>query len=174
MSAPGVGPLTAVAYVTAVDEPSRFRRSKDLGPYLGLTPRRYQSGEVDRTGSISKYGDRITRGLLVVAASALLFRSKQPSSLKEWGLRLSRRTGTAKAKTAVARKLAAVLHRMWTTGSIFGFLRRHLVFAEIVFGFRASVQGVVLLGRRTASSRHSLGDKLRLIARITSGDSGGF
>jgi transposase len=119
MSVPGVGSLTAVAYVTTVDEPSRFRRSKDLGPYLGLTPRQYQSGEVDRAGSISKCGDRTTRGLLVEAASVLLFRSKQTSSLKEWGLRLSRRTGTAKAKVAVARKLAVVLHRMWTTGSIF-------------------------------------------------------
>jgi transposase len=120
MSVPGVGALTALAFVTTVDKPDRFRRSKDLGPYLGLTPRRYQSGEVDRTGGISKCGDRITRSLLVEAATVVLFRSKPCSPLKQWGLRLSRRAGTAKAKVAVARKLAVILHRIWITESVFG------------------------------------------------------
>lgn len=102
-----------------VDEPSRFRRSKDLGPYLGLTPRKYQSGEVDRTGSISKCGDRMTRSLLFEAASVLLFRNRQPSALKEWGLKLSRRAGSRKARVAVARKLAVLLHRLWTNDCVF-------------------------------------------------------
>lgn len=78
MTVPGIGPLTSVAYATTVDQPTRFRRSKDLGPYLGLTPRKYQSGEVDRVGSISKCGDRMTRSLLFEAAGVLLFRNRQP------------------------------------------------------------------------------------------------
>jgi transposase len=119
MTVPGVGSLTAVAYVTTVDQPGRFRRSKDLGPYLGLTPRKYQSGEVDRTGSISKCGDRTTRSLLFEAAGVLLFRNRQPSALKEWGLKLSRRAGTRKARVAVARKLAVILHRLWTKQCVF-------------------------------------------------------
>ena len=119
MTVPGVGPLTAVAYATTVDEPSRFRRSKDLGAYLGLTPRKYQSGEVDRAGSISKCGDRTTRSLLLEAAGVLLFRNRQASALKEWGLKLSRRAGTRKARVAVARKLAVLLHRLWTKECVF-------------------------------------------------------
>ena len=119
MTVPGVGPLTAVAYTTTVDEPSRFRRSKDLGPYLGLTPRKYQSGEVDRTGSISKCGDRTTRSLLFEAAGVLLFRNRHTSALKKWGLNLSRRAGARKARVAVARKLAVLLHRLWTNGRVF-------------------------------------------------------
>ena len=119
MTVPGVGPLTAVAYTTTVDEPSRFRRSKDLGPYLGLTPRKYQSGEVDRTGSISKCGDRTTRSLLFEAAGVLLFRNRHASALKKWGLNLSRRAGARKARVAVARKLAVLLHRLWTNGRVF-------------------------------------------------------
>lgn len=119
MTVPGVGPLTSVAFATTVDKPGRFRRSKDLGPYLGLTPRQYQSGEVDRAGSISKCGDRMTRSLLFEAAGVLLFRNKQTSALKEWGLRLSRRAGTRKARVAVARKLAVLLHRLWTRGCVF-------------------------------------------------------
>jgi transposase IS116/IS110/IS902 family protein len=103
MTVPGVGSLTAVAYATTVDEPSRFRRSKDLGPYLGLTPRKYQSGEVDRAGAISKCGERMTRSLLFEAAGVLLFRNRQTSALKEWGLNLFRRAGTRKARVAVAR-----------------------------------------------------------------------
>jgi transposase len=119
MTVPGVGSLTAVAYATTVDEPSRFRRSKDLGPYLGLTPRKYQSGEVDRTGSISKCGDRTTRSLLFEAAGVLLFRNRQSCALKDWGLSLCRRAGTRKARVGVARKLAVLLHRLWTQGRVF-------------------------------------------------------
>jgi transposase len=119
MTVPGVGSLTSVAYATTVDDPRRFRRSKDLGPYLGLTPRKYQSGEVDRTGSISKCGDRMTRSLLFEAAGVLLFRNRQTSALRDWGLKLSRRAGTRKARVAVARKLAVLLHRLWMNECVF-------------------------------------------------------
>lgn len=119
MTVPGVGCLTSVAYASTVDEPHRFRRAKDLGPYLGLTPRKYQSGEVDHTGSISKCGDRMTRSLLFDAATVLLFRNKQSSALKNWGLKLARRAGTRKARVAVARKLAVLLHRLWTDQCVF-------------------------------------------------------
>jgi transposase len=119
MTVPGVGSLTSVSYATTVDEPRRFRRSKDLGPYLGLTPRKYQSGEVDRAGSVSKCGDRMTRSLLFEAAGVLLFRNRQSSAIRDWGLKLSRRAGTRKARVAVARKLAVLLHRLWTNECVF-------------------------------------------------------
>jgi transposase len=119
MEIPGVGPITALAYVTAIDDPRRFKHSKDVGPYLGLTPRRYQSGEVDRVGHVSKCGDRLARSLLFEAAGSLLYRSKLPTSLRPWGLALSRRAGLDKARVALARKLAVLMHRMWTDGTSF-------------------------------------------------------
>jgi len=119
MRVPGIGPITAVAYMTAIDDPTRFRHSKDVGPYLGLTPRRYQSGEVDRSGRISKCGDRLTRSLLFEAAGVILSRSKKPSALKDWGLELAKRSGYGKARVAVARKLAVILHRLWLDGTEF-------------------------------------------------------
>jgi transposase len=119
MTVPGIGPTTAVAYAATLDNPARFKRSSDVGAYLGLTPRRYQSGEVDRVGTVSKCGDRLTRSLLYEAAGTLLFRNKQPSPLREWGLRLVSRVGRKKACVAMARKLAVVLHRLWLTNSTF-------------------------------------------------------
>jgi transposase len=119
MRMPGVGPLTAVAFHTAIDVPTRFRRSKDIGPYLGLTPTRYQSGEVDHVGRISKCGDRLTRSLLFEAAGVLLSRSRAPSALKEWGLAIARRHGYSKARVAVARKLGIIMHRLWIDGTEF-------------------------------------------------------
>ena len=119
MEIPDVGPITAIAYVTAIDDPRRFKHSKDVGPYLGLTPRRYQSGEVDRVGHVSKCGDRLTRSLLFEAAGSLLYRSKRPTSLRPWGLALTQRAGYDKARVALARKLAVVMHRMWVDGTPF-------------------------------------------------------
>jgi len=119
MTVPGVGPITVVAYAATLDNPARFKRSSDVGAYLGLTPRRYQSGEVDRVGAVSKCGDRLTRSLLYEAAGTLLFRNKQPSALREWGLRLVRRVGRKKACVAMARKLAVVLHRLWLDHTTF-------------------------------------------------------
>ncbi len=119
MTVPGIGPITALAYVTAIDDPGRFRNGRSVGAYLGLTPRRYQSGEVDRAGRISKCGDGLVRTLLFEAAGVLLTRVQRMSPLKAWGLRLAKRIGAKKAKVAVARKLAVILHCMWTDGTEF-------------------------------------------------------
>ncbi|MBV8898234.1 MAG: IS110 family transposase [Acidobacteriaceae bacterium] len=119
MGIPGVGTLTALAFVTAIDDPARFRKSRNVGAYLGLTPRRYQSGEKDVTGSISRCGDPLVRGYLFEAATVLLTRVQNWSALKVWGLRLAKRIGMKKAKVAVARKLAVIMHRMWITGEPF-------------------------------------------------------
>ena len=113
MTVPGIGPITALAFQAAIDEPARFRRSRSVGAYLGLTPRRHASGEIDWTGSISKCGDRMVRTYLFEAAGVLLTRVPHWCRLKAWGLRLSKRIGFKKAKVAVARKLAVILHRMW-------------------------------------------------------------
>lgn len=119
MTVPGVGPITALAFASTVDDPSRFKRASDVGAYLGLTPRRYQSGELDRTGRISKRGDRLTRYYLFEAANVLLKVVRRSSPLKTWGLKLTKRIGLKKAKVAVARKLAIILHCIWTDGTQF-------------------------------------------------------
>lgn len=113
MTAPGVGPIVALSFVTAIDTPHRFRRSEDVGSYLGLTPKRYQSGDVDNPGRISKFGNAMTRTHLVQAATTLLYSSKKWSSLRVWGLKIAKRRGYQIARIAVARKLAIILHRMW-------------------------------------------------------------
>lgn len=118
-SAPGVGSLTAIAFVTSVDGPGRFRSACDVGADLGLTPRRYQSGEVDIGGRISKAGDRLTRKLLFEAATVILNRALPSIALKQWGLHLSARSGSWKARVALARKLAVTLLTMWKTNPMF-------------------------------------------------------
>jgi len=117
MSVPCVGPVTAVAFVAAIEEPARFRHSRDVGAYLGLTPRRYQSGERDITGAISKQGDSMARHYLYEAANCLLTTWSGRSALKSWGLRLAKRIGAKKARVAVARKLACLLLRLWKAGT---------------------------------------------------------
>ncbi len=113
MTVPSIGPITALAFHSAIDEPARFRRSRSVGAYVGLTPRRHASGEVDWSGRISKCGDRMLRSYLFEAAGVLLTRVAQWCKLKAWGHRLWKRIGFKKAKVAVARKLAVILHRMW-------------------------------------------------------------
>jgi len=113
MTIPGVGPVTALAFKTAIDDPARFRRSSDVGAHLGLTPRQYQSGETDVRGRISRSGDAFTRTALFTAADVMLTRSRQWTSIRAWGLRIAKRSSLKKAKIAVARKLAVVMHRMW-------------------------------------------------------------
>jgi len=108
MTVPGVGPVTALAFKSTVDDPGRFKSAGDVGAYLGLTPRRYQSGEMDRTGRISKRGDRLTRSYLYEAANVLLKVVRRGSPLKSWGLKLAKRIGPKKAKIAVARKMAII------------------------------------------------------------------
>ena len=119
MTVPGIGPVTALAFLAAIDDPTRFRRSRAVGAYLGLTPRRYASGEVDWSGRISKCGDTMVRTYLFEAAGVLLTRVQKWCALKAWGLRLAKRAGMKKARTALARKLAVVLHRMWRDGTQF-------------------------------------------------------
>lgn len=115
----GVGPITALAFVAEVDDPKRFEDSKDVAAYIGLTPTQYSSGEIQRQGGISKKGSKHTRCLLVEAATTLLTRCKTWSKIKAWGLKLMKKIGKKKAKIAVARKLAVIMHRMLITGKSF-------------------------------------------------------
>lgn len=119
MTAPGVGAITAMAVVTAFDDASRFRRSSSVGAYLGLTPRRYESGEISRNGRISKRGNTFTRKCLYEAANAILCRKLGPSPLRDWANAIAERTGPRKAKVALARKLAVTLHAMWRNNEPF-------------------------------------------------------
>lgn len=119
MSTPGVGVIVALTYVAGIDDPSRFRSSKAVGAHFGLTPKKYQSGETDVTGRISKIGDASVRTALYEAASVILTRPVKGSSLKSWAMRLAMRAGMRKAKVALARKLAVVLHRMLADGTEF-------------------------------------------------------
>jgi transposase len=123
MSAPGVGPLTALACRATIDRPERFRKSRDVGAHLGLTPRRYQSGETDVQGRVSRCGDELARTALYEAAHSLLTRGKKWSALRAWGMKIARRRGMARARVAVARKLATILHRMWIDNTDFHFGR---------------------------------------------------
>ena len=119
MTAPGVGTLVATAYVSVIDTPERFANSYKVGAYVGLTPRRYQSGEEDYTGRISRCGDGLLRTYLFEAAGIILNRVSEWSALKARGTRLAKRAGTRKATVAVARKLAVILHRMLRDGTEF-------------------------------------------------------
>lgn len=119
MAIPGVGPVAALTFRAAVDDPSRFARSRTVAAHFGLTPRRYQSGEMDNPGRISKAGDPEVRTALYAAANAMMMRAVASSGIKSWGLRLMRRKGRRRAVVAVARKLAVVMHRMWTDGTEF-------------------------------------------------------
>ncbi len=113
MEIPGVGPITALSFYTAIDYPERFKKSADVAAYFGLTPRQYQSGESDYSGRISKRGDACTRRALVSAATVMLIHTNEWNSIKAWGVRLSKRIGFSKARIAVARKLAVTMHKMW-------------------------------------------------------------
>ena len=121
MSAPGVGPIVALTYVSAIDDPARFKSSKAVGAHFGLTPKKYQSGETDVSGRISKIGDASVRTALYEAAHVMLVRPVKGSGLKSWAMKLARRAGMKKAKVALARKLAVILHRMWVDGTSFVF-----------------------------------------------------
>jgi transposase len=124
MTVPGVGPVTALCFKATIDDPTRFKRSRSVGAYVGLTTRRHASGEVDWSGRISKCGDAMLRMYLFEAAGVLLTRVPKWSVLKAWGMRLVKRTGLRKAKVAVARKLAVILHRMWIDGTEFNWSRK--------------------------------------------------
>ena len=117
MTAPGVGPLTALAFKTAIDDPSRFHKSRQVGVHFGLTPRKYASGQIDYNGHITRCGDAFMREHLFEAANSLMLRTKRWCSLKAWGMRIAKRSSMKNARVAVARKLAVILHRMWRDGT---------------------------------------------------------
>jgi transposase len=119
MTVSGVGPIAALTFKAAIDDPNRFKKSRTVASHFDLTPRRYQSGEHDNPGRISKAGDRDVRATLYTAANAMLMRTMAGSHIKSWGMRLMRTKGRRRAVVAVARKLAVLLHRMWVDGTEF-------------------------------------------------------
>jgi transposase len=123
MTVPGVGPVVALTYRATVDVPARFRNSKAVGAVFGLTPAKYQSGEIDRAGGISRCGDEMMRAMLYEAAHILLVRSVKWSWLKAWAMQIVRRRGLKKAIVALARRLAVILHRIWVDGTEFRWTR---------------------------------------------------
>jgi transposase len=114
-----VGAIVSLTYASAIDDPKRFKSSKMVGPHFGLTPKKHQSGETDITGRISKIGDASVRTALHEAANVILTRPVKGSNLKSWAARLAKRVGMQKAKVALARKLAVIMHRMLADGKPF-------------------------------------------------------
>jgi len=127
MTTPSVGAIVAITYKSALDDPNRIKKSRNAGPLFGLTPKRYQSGETDVTGGISRVGDAMVRTALYEAANVLLSRVTRFSALKRWGLQVAKRRGLKRAKVAVARKLAVILHRMWLDGTTFRWTKTKVV-----------------------------------------------
>ncbi len=123
MTVPGVGPVVALTYRATVDVPARFRNSKAVGAVFGLTPSRHQSGEIDRTGGISRCGDEMMRAMLYEAAHIMLVRLAKWSWLKAWAMKIARQRGIKKAIVALARRLAVILHRIWIDGTEFRWSR---------------------------------------------------
>ena len=123
MTVPGVGPVVALSYRVTVDVPARFRNSKAVGAVFGLTPAKYQSGENDRTGAISRCGDEMMRMMLYEAAQSMLVRSAKWSWLKAWAMKIARHRGMKKAIVALARRLAVIMHRIWIDGTEFRWTR---------------------------------------------------
>jgi transposase len=120
MSVPGVGPIVSLTFAAAIDDPTRFKSSKQVGAYFGLTPTKYQSGETDIDGRISKIGDAWVRAALYEAANIILTKPlKGCTALKSWAMKLARRSGMKKAKVALARKIAVIMHRMLADGASF-------------------------------------------------------
>lgn len=119
MSIPGVGVQTSAAFAAAIDDADRFKRSRAAGAYFGLVPRRYQSGETEWTGRITRHGDAMVRKLLYEAANSILTRSRKSFALKSWALKIARRRGLRKARVALARRLAVIMHAMLRDGTSF-------------------------------------------------------
>jgi transposase len=119
MGVPGIGVLSVLAYVSIVEDPARFGRSRSVGAHLGLTPKQYQSGEIDRSGRISKCGDALARALMYEAAVVLMTRVKRDLVLKDWARSIAKRSGAGEARVALARNLAVILHSMWRSGKPF-------------------------------------------------------
>jgi transposase len=126
MTVPGVGPVVALTYRATVDVPARFRKSKSVGAAFGLTSAKYQSGEIDRSGAISRCGDEMMRTMLYEAAQTMLFHSAKWSWLKAWAMKIARHRGMKKAVVALARRLAVIMHRIWVDGSVFHWTREEV------------------------------------------------
>ncbi|MDE2581868.1 MAG: transposase [Rhodospirillales bacterium] len=168
MAIPGVGPVTALAFKTAVEAPERFTRSRDVGAHFGLMAKREQSGmSIDFDRHISRPGDEEMRTLLYEAASWLLTRSKVWTSLKAWGMKLARHRGHKRAVTAVARKLAVIMHAMWRDGTDFRFAAAPAVQPE------ASATALVSARRRHAESNGTTRDPPAGGAATGGSDEGG-
>jgi transposase len=131
MTVPGVGPLVAVTYKSAMDDPNRIMKSKAVGALFGLTPKKYQSGEKDVTGGITRAGDEMVRTVLYEAANVLLARITRFSKLKRWGMDVAKRRGSKRAKVALARKIAVILHRMWVDGTTYRWTDGQLTAAQV-------------------------------------------
>lgn len=127
MTIPGVGPITALGFSATIDDAARFKKSRAVGAYLGLTSRRHQSGEMDYSGRISKFGDGLLRSLLYEAANSLLTIVRKSHPLKDWARRIRKRTSHKKACVALARKLAVIMHRMLITGEAFRWPEKEAV-----------------------------------------------
>jgi transposase len=127
MTIPGVGPVVALTYRATVDVPARFRNSKAAGAVFGLTPSKHQSGEINRTGAISKCGDKMMRVMLYEAAQSMLARTSKWSWLKAWAMKIARHRGMKKAIVALARRLAVIMHRIWVDGTEFQWTRETAV-----------------------------------------------
>jgi transposase len=123
MTVPGVGPVVALTYRATVDVPARFRKSKSVGAVFGLTCSRYQSGESERSGRISRCGDEMMRVMLYEAAQVMLTRTNKWSWLKAWAMQIARRRGKKRAIVALARRLAVIMHRIWVDGTEFRWTR---------------------------------------------------
>ena len=124
MTVPGVGPVVALTYRATVDVPARFRKSKSVGAVFGLTCSKYQSGEIDRNGAISRCGDEMMRAMLYEAAQSMLVHSARWSWLKAWAMKIARHRGMKKAIVALARRLAVIMHRIWVDGTEFQWTRK--------------------------------------------------
>ena len=124
MTVPGVGPVVALTYRATIDVPARFRKSKAVGAVFGLTCSKYQSGEINRTGAISRCGDDMMRMMLYEAAQSMLLRSAKWSWLKAWAMKIARHRGLKRATVALARRLAVIMHRIWVDGTEFRWTRQ--------------------------------------------------
>ena len=129
MTIPGVGPLVAITFKSAIDNPDRIAKSKTVGALFGLVPKKYQSGERDVSGGITRTGDESVRTALYEAANVMLTRTTRFSSLKRWALEVAKRRGLKRARIALARKLAVVLHCIWVDGTTFQWTKPNPVIA---------------------------------------------
>jgi transposase len=129
MTIPGVGPIVSLTFTATIDIPTRFKNSKAVGAALGLTPRLNQSGESNRMGRVSLCGDDMMRGLLYEAAQVMLTRTLKWSWLKAWAMNIAKRRGLQKAVVALARRLAVIMHRMWSDGTEFRWTKEEAVTA---------------------------------------------